>query len=315
MGSLHQEQLPHAMLFVGADGIGKKQFADVLASTLLCNERSESGVRCGECHACHLANAKSHPDLMLIEPEEEGKAISVDRIRDVVKFVNETTYKGGFRVIIIYPATAMNTNAANALLKTLEEPTPNTLIILISNQGLRLPATILSRCQKVIFAKPSPSVALEWLRLHVADDKVDLHLLLKLADGAPLKALKLKEKELISLRNDLYQGLHLLSEGKTDPIQLAAKWHDSNHLPIVDLLLSWLIDILRYKLTHDQVNLTNSDYRNEIKHVSLMLTQNNLIAYLDHLQQTRSDLLSPVNLNKQLVLEDLFIRWTSYVSS
>lgn len=309
-----KERLAHALLLVGVDGLGKSQFAYELAAALLCAHPSELGVRCGECHGCCMMAAKSHPDFMVIEPEETGKKIGVDPIRDVIKNVNETTLKGGFRVIIIQPATSMNVNAANALLKTLEEPAPNTLLILVSNAGMRLPATIISRCQKVTFSKPRYEDALVWLQNKVSDKKIDLPLLLKLADGAPVKALALMETDLLSLRTELYQGMYSLAQGKVDPLQLAAKWQDADHIIVVDLLLSWLADLLRFKLTQDPNDLVNADYKTEIMKVSVNVLQNNLLAYVDQLQQARTDLMSSINLNKQLLLENLFIRWVDYVS-
>jgi DNA polymerase-3 subunit delta' len=308
-----QQRLAHALLLVGIDGIGKSQFAYAFAAAILCSQPGDTGVRCGTCHSCCMINAKMHPDLVIIEPEEAGKKIGVDQIRSIIKNVNETTLKGGFRVIVINPATAMNVNAANALLKTLEEPAPNTLLILVSNQSLRLPATILSRCQKVNFSRPTSDEALHWLNQQMTDAKVDPQLLLKLADGAPLKALVMLENDLLSLRHELYQGFHSLSAGQGNPIQMAAKWQDADHLSVVDLLLSWLTDLLRFKLTQNHADLVNADYKNEITRISISLLQNNVLAYMDHLQQTRADLLSSVNLNKQLLLEDLFIRWAQYV--
>lgn len=308
------ERLSHALLFVGIDGIGKLQFAKTFANAILCASPTATGVPCEQCHACHMVKAGSHPDLMLVAPEEIGKNIGVDKIREVIHAAVETTLKGGYRVIIIHPATAMNINAANALLKTLEEPTPNTLIILVSNQNMRLPATVISRCHKIIFSKPETAEAVAWLHERLADDKIEPHLLLKLADGAPLKALSWIENDLISLRDDMFQGLHSLSEGKADPLQLAAKWQEADQMCVIDLLLSWLTDLLRYKMTQDPARLVNSDYRSEIIKVSVTLLHASLLGYIDQIQQTRADLLSSLNLNKQLLLEDLLIRWTHYVS-
>jgi DNA polymerase-3 subunit delta' len=308
-----QARLPHAVLLIGADGIGKSQFAYAVANTVLCHQPAENGAWCGQCHDCHMVRAKSHPDLMLIIPEE-GKKISVDQIRHLVKNVYETTLRGGYRVIIIHPATAMNANAANALLKTLEEPPANTLFILISNQSLRLPATIISRCQKIFFSKPEYATALTWLNQKIADPKIEPHLLLKLADGAPFKALSFIESDWLNLRKEVYENFYLLSQREVDPLQLALKWQDADHLSLVDLLISWLTDLLRFQLSNHHTALVNADYKTEIVNTSVVVLQKNLLSYMDHLQQVRADLLSAVNLNKQLLLEDLFIRWAYHVS-
>jgi DNA polymerase-3 subunit delta' len=308
-----QNRLAHALLFVGIDGIGKKQFAQALANAVLCANTTPDGEWCGTCHTCRMISAKTHPDLVFVEPEELGKAISVDQVRAVMQAVCETTLKGGYRVIIIHPATSMNVNAANALLKTLEEPAPKTLLILLSNQSLRIPATVISRCQKIQFARPEHNQAISWLNEQVIDNKIDTQLLLKLAHGAPLKALALIDRDLLTLRQDMYENFYSLTKGEADPVQLAAKWQEMDQISVVDLLLSWLTDLLRYKMTYDHAHLVNVDHKNEIMKVSVSLLQSNLIAYIDEVQQKRADLLSAVNLNKQLFLEDLFIRWTNYV--
>jgi DNA polymerase-3 subunit delta' len=310
-----QQRLAHALLLIGIDGIGKQYFAEQLAQAVLCQQPTSNGFACRECHACHMIQAKSHPDFITIVPEKAGQKIAVDQIREIISLAYATTLLGGYRVIIVSPATSMNTNAANALLKLLEEPPTNTLFILLSNKALRMPATIVSRCQKVVFAKPEKHIALTWLNQQITNQKVDAHLLLKLADGAPLKALAMLEQDLLTLRNNVYQGLHSISQGIVDPLALATQLHTMDQLSVVDLLLSWLTDLLRYKLTEDPTQLVNADYRHEILAISVKLLKSNLLAYMDDLQQTRGDLLISTSLNKQLVVEDLLIKWTNYVSS
>lgn len=307
-------RLAHALLFTGINGLGKKQFALNFAGLMLCSAPTPTGYACGNCHACHLMAGNAHPDLVMIELEESAKSITVDQIRELVRMVNETAMQGGFRVVIIHPATAMNVNAANALLKTLEEPTPNTLIILISDHGMRLPATIRSRCQNIVFNKPAPTDAIAWLNACMQAKTFDVELLLKLADGAPLKALSLMDKDALALRGDLYQGLHLLGEGQLDALALSAKWQDKEQLQVIDLLFSWLMDVLRFQVTGEAGVIVNHDYGAHIAKMSAVLLKKNLLGLLDYLQQTRAIVLSAVNLNKQLLLEDIFIRWANYVS-
>lgn len=146
----NKHRLPHALLFTGNEGVGKKQFALTFASLLLCKQPNDAQP-CGNCHACHLLKANSHPDLILIEPETN--IIKIDQIRDAISLANETAQQGGYKIFIINPANAMNINAANALLKILEEPAPSTLFILISTLNSRLPATISSRCHFPIFGE------------------------------------------------------------------------------------------------------------------------------------------------------------------
>jgi DNA polymerase III subunit delta' len=308
-------RLAHALLFVGANGVGKRYFAEMLATAVLCSKVAESGEACEECHSCHMMKAKTHPDLLLIEPEKEGQAIVVDQIREAIKRVNETTSQGGYKVIIITPASAMNTNAANALLKTLEEPTANTLMILISDPSLRLPATVISRCQKIIFPKASNDDAIAWLSSQMTDAKIDTQQLLQLADGAPFKALAFIKTDMINLRNEVYHNLYSLTQGQADPLQVASKWQDADQLSLIDLILSWATDLLRFKLSQEKNQILNKDYEKQLTACAQVISVTNLLSYLDYLQQVRTDLVTPINLNKQLVLDDILIRWVKYVSS
>jgi DNA polymerase-3 subunit delta' len=308
-----QEKLAHAYLFVGADGIGKRHFAAVFAQSLMCAYPAPAGGFCSDCHSCRMISANTHPDLIWIEPDEADKKIAVDQIRDIIKKVNETTLQGGHRVIIINPAHAMNVNAANALLKTLEEPVAKTLLILINNSSLRLPATIISRCQKLIFKPVASTSAVAWLQQSVPEMKAAPELLLKLAHGAPLRALVLNESDYLIRRGELFEGMFALLSGAIDPVVFAAQWSDVEPLTVVDLVLSWLTDLLRYKVTNDALWLMNADFKTQIMQVSTTLPSAKLTDYITQVEQTRNELGS-INLNKQLVLENLFIRWAHYAA-
>src|SRR5690606_31936472 len=115
----------HAFLFAGLPGVGKRLFAEAFAAHLLCLQ-PQSGRACGQCRSCHLCQAGSHPDRLVVEPEEQGKAIRIDAIRQLGDFMGQTAQQGGRKVIILHPAEAMNLNAANALLKSLERSEEHT---------------------------------------------------------------------------------------------------------------------------------------------------------------------------------------------
>jgi DNA polymerase-3 subunit delta' len=301
-----------ALLFAGAAGLGKMQFAQSLGEIILCEKFSTQNTACGGCHSCGLMRAKSHPDFMLVEPDQGGHIIKIDQIRSVIHSSGETTQQGGYRVIIINPAAAMNQYAANALLKTLEEAPPRTLFILISNQSLRLPATIISRCQKIIFQKPTRQIALTWLE---EKSIANSELLLNLSDGAPLLVPLLLEKDVLAIRKILYQGLEELSQGRADPLLLAAQCQDYDTLWIFKLLFFWLQDLLRLQVTQQSVELINFDYQSVFLAIIKNISQKNLMDYLEHIQYLYGKLLNMQNLNKQLLLEDLFIRWRYYHGS
>lgn len=311
IASKHDNRLPHALLLAGIQGLGKKHFALHLAHTLLCNTGAD--MPCGQCHACQLSRAQSHPDLLVVEPEKSGHMIKVDQVREVVHFANETALQGGRRVIIFNPANAMNINAANALLKTLEEPAPNTLIVLISDENSRLPATIISRCQKIVFHQPKTEIAMAWVRSQLQESQVDLHILLNLANGAPLKALELASSTIFSLRQTLYQGLESLARRQADPLKLSAELQDQDEQILLNLLLYWLQDLLRFKLTEGHAELMNYDYQRAFTELAQTYSYKSLLAYHDQVKETYANVMK-LNLNRQLMIEDLLIRWVHYAA-
>ncbi len=186
---------PHALLVHGPRGIGKHALALNFAQGLLCAAPREDGLACGECADCGYAIAGQHPDLMrlellVVDPDEDALApvetIGIDRVRALSEFAQLTSHRQRAKVAVIAPAERMNAAAANALLKTLEEPPPGTYLILVSDQPGRLPATILSRCRRFAAPVPGPDAARAWLasqRIAAPD------LALAQAAGAPLRAL------------------------------------------------------------------------------------------------------------------------------
>ena len=190
----------HALLLTGPAGIGKRRLAEVLAGGLLCESPRGDGSACGECPGCRYAAARQHPDLRIIEPidvDDEGvakpvDAIVVDRIRSLIDWVQVTSHRGGSKVALIVPAERMNPAAANALLKTLEEPPPGTFLVLVSHQPGRLPATIASRCQRIAAPRPAPAEAAAWLAAQGVDDPDRV---LAQAAYAPLAAIALAGAE------------------------------------------------------------------------------------------------------------------------
>lgn len=195
-------QLPHALLLTGPRGLGKFALARAFAAGLLCERPTADGQACGHCLACGWFEQGNHPDFRLLQPEalaeadgeaEEGKKkasqqITIEQVRALDDFFNVGTHRGGLRIILVYPTEAMNRNTANALLKSLEEPSPGTLFLLISSEPMRLLPTIRSRCQVV--AVPLPSEERAAAVLHAAGiGEADRWL--ALAGGAPLLAVEL----------------------------------------------------------------------------------------------------------------------------
>jgi len=183
---LSQDRFPHALLLEGMQGIGKRHFATQLAQMLLCQgEPSDTGI-CQSCASCEWFVSGTHPDFVVLEPEEGKKLISVSAIREGSQKVFKTSHQNGYRVLLIEPADAMTIEAANSLLKTLEEPPAHTLLILLTDKPARLLPTIRSRASRLKFKLPKPAQALAWLK-EQGYEASTAELMLALSLGAPLR--------------------------------------------------------------------------------------------------------------------------------
>jgi DNA polymerase-3 subunit delta' len=245
---------PHAVLVAGPPGIGKRALADWLARTLLCETPAADGTPCGECPSCRYARAGQHPDLRIVEPidddEENPKPVEwivVDRIRAVVRWSEITSHRGGAKVALIDPAERMNPAAANALLKTLEEPAAATFFILVSHLPGRLPATIVSRCQRIVAPRPTHDQARSWL---IGQGIAEADAALAQANGAPLRALMLADPDYQAERNAWIRAFaapaKLEVAGMGARIDAAPREVRKERLAaVVDWLLGWCTDLAR----------------------------------------------------------------------
>ncbi|MGB5098816.1 MAG: DNA polymerase III subunit delta' [Porticoccaceae bacterium] len=231
--------LPHALLFAGAPDIGKFHFARAFASRVLCAE--PHGNACGRCRNCQLIAAGSHPDLVLVQPEERGKAIRIDAIRELREFCAGRPHQGGWRVILIEPAEALNANAANALLKTLEEPGERTLLLLVSHQPGRLTATVRSRCRLLRLPTPSIEQALPWLRIQLPG-ATDAESLLVRAGRRPLRALALVSGAMAETFARVQELVTSVADGSVVPAAAAAV-SASAHFDTAEAL-GWIADFV-----------------------------------------------------------------------
>lgn len=218
-----QQRLAHAIVITGVEGLGKLAFANQMVASVLC-EHEDREEACGQCHSCQLFTAGSHPDHILIEPEEAGKQIKIDQIRQLKDKQELTPTVAKWKTVIISPADSMNINANNSLLKLLEEPQENTLLILVSSKAYRFPITILSRCQKLALTAPEMAVSVQWCQQQAKVDKSTIEQVLPLAKGAPLKALELLEADSLSIINQIDADFKSLLQGSASPVHLAKEW-------------------------------------------------------------------------------------------
>lgn len=224
VAQLDRGQLPHALLLAGPQYSGKSQLALSLARRLLCSDASDS-TNCGQCHACVLSATGAHGDFRWVTPEEKSRVIKVDQIRDAVQFATRTASFGLRKVIVLRPADAMNLNACNALLKSLEEPTEDTYWILVCDKLYTLPATIRSRCQIQRLVMPDEDSSLAWLA-EVTDDPGQGSELLSLADGRPLLAQQYFHEGEVGEIATRRRGLQALLAGKISVPEAAGLWGD-----------------------------------------------------------------------------------------
>lgn len=224
-----ENKLHHALLLQGPSGIGKTEFVKQLATLLLC-AKSVNGQSCGQCQSCLLQKAGNHPDYHEVMSE---KQIGVDQIRDAIKKLSGSAQLSGAKVLIIHAAHSMTESSANALLKTLEEPTANTYLLLVTNKAERLLPTIISRCERIAMPVPTFAQTSAWL-IKQWPEPVDEEFI-HLYANSPLSLLNELQQEQSVPYADFKRGLEGLMTQQINPSKLANDWQTQ-----VEKLLKWL---------------------------------------------------------------------------
>ncbi len=286
-----------------------QQLAGRLMARLLC-QQPQGLDACGQCKACHLLRAGSHPDNFVLEPEEADKPIKVDQVRELVSFVVQTAQLGGRKVVLIEPVEAMNVNASNALLKSLEEPSGDTVLLLVSHQPSRLLPTIKSRCQQVTCPPPSLAQSQAWLAAALPDsDEAERDELLTLAAGSPLTAVKLQAQGVREQRALVTEGVKKLLKQQQSPSQLAEAWSGVPLLLLFDWFFDWSHLILRYQLSQDEAGLGLADMRKVVQYLAQKSRQGKVLEVQAWILEQRQKVLGKANLNRVLLLEALLAHW------
>ena len=308
ISGVNNGRMPHAILLTAAAGLGADELAMAMGQYLLCLSPMEMSV-CNKCKSCKLLIANSHPDLLKIDLEEKATQIKIDQIRESSDFISKTSQQGGYKIVIISSADKMNKNAANALLKNLEEPAGKTLIVLVSNNPHYILPTIRSRCFKFVINSPRRQAAIEWLR---EKNITDAEKLLTEANGAPLTVLAWHKSNYIKDRQLFLASLREIAEGSSSPILEARRWLDLN----CDMLLFWLLSWTE-SLIKECVD-SKIDERSELTQVLPFirdLNSNNLFRYRDRLCTKKAQFVRSANLNQSLFLEELSLDWHALVGS
>jgi DNA polymerase III subunit delta' len=260
--AVQKGRLAHAYLFLGPEGVGKASTARALAAALNCQEPLADGDACGACASCRRLAAGVHPDFLVIGPAPDSQQIKIGQIREFRRLTTYPPFGDGWRVALIKPGEAMNDEAANALLKTLEEPPERHLLVLTARVEADLLPTVVSRCHKLAFVPlPAPLVARE-LRERRGLAPPQARLLAALSGGSLGRALTLDPEVILAQRRQVLADLEGLSGGSASLAfdwaqRLAKSRPDLDHfLPLAQL---WYRDLLLYRFRAPKSLLANQD--------------------------------------------------------
>lgn len=320
-----RSQMPHALLLQAVPGIGELALARTFAQGLLCESPRDDLSPCGTCSACQWFASGNHPDFRAICPEimadtlpggdtraeadtdkktkTPSKEIKIEQVREVIDFASLGSHRQGRRVVLLYPAEALNVHAANALLKTLEEPPEGVVFLLVTTQPDRLLPTILSRCRRVVLTRPDDKQSTQWLMGEAGLDAATAAAVLAEAGGAPLAARTLAEPEERSWRDWLLG--QLAQGGAVDAFACAEQLHKGNLPGILETLQRWCFDVLAERMTgkarfypaHAKALRQCGDATDDVR----------LLGFLRELAQQRQVQNHP--LNTRVLLEALFLQY------
>lgn len=310
-----RERVSQGLLFKGMKGIGKLELAMNYARALLCQQPSGGGFACGVCPSCHWLEQGSHPDFRFLQPEADSeeadpakklsRQITVDQIRGLADFLGMSAHQGGHRVVLIHPVEAMNSNAANALLKNLEEPPAGFIFILVTHRPQQLLPTLLSRCLSLALAAPDTASATRWLAQQGVKNPGDA---LAVCGFSPLLALQNARQSASDAREKL---LHALRQpAALDVLALADVLQKTEQVQLVQWLQQWCHDLVSMKLAGS----VRYHPREEalIRELVAPLDAINLARLQNYLQTAKRE--AQHTLNPKLFLESLLFTYTRLAS-
>jgi DNA polymerase-3 subunit delta' len=298
--SLRAGRLPHSLLILSPPGLGAEPLANWIAALAMCESPAERP--CGACASCSLLRSDTHPDYHVVRLEEDSKQIKVDQIRELIETLWLKSYRGGFKVAVVEGAEALNASGANAFLKTLEEPSADTVLVMIARPTHRLPATIASRCVRLALRPPSAEQAMAWLDAN-GGPGLRWEAALSLAGGAPLRAMELNDPGIEAMEKEMRADMAAMAAGSVDVTLVADGWVRGN-LP---LRLLWLENWITRRV-HAASNQPLSPQSAERVRLPAALLKPKIRALFELLDAAR-DLrrLASTNINQQLALEALLL--------
>jgi DNA polymerase III subunit delta' len=311
-------RLPHALLLTGPVGIGKRVFARAVAAGMLCESPVAAFHACGQCQACRWLAGETHPDFRQLQPEAAEPAedddtrekrkkqdISIAQVRSLGDFINISAHRNGVKVVLIQPAEAMNANAANALLKSLEEPPPNTHFLLVSDRPHMLPATIRSRCRQLPLRPPSLTEATQWL---AANGCTQPELALAQAGGAPVRAAEIDTPEYWSLRKQFLDGL---TARRVEPLSVAERFAGHPIPQLIHWLQRWTYDLASVSL--QQRLRYNPDRSDDLRAAAGRMRSLEILRF--HRELVRFQRVINHPLNPRLLLENMLLRYAQLLQT
>ena len=328
--SEHSQKLP-GWLFAGPGGVGKFDCALTLAAARLCSNNSGGQAACGNCRQCLLFAAGTHPDFHLLTSERSfdeanetmrpalryiqqpqaikkrkpRAVISVDQIRNLIDNIVTSAQVSQEKVIIIYPADCLNTNAANALLKALEEPPANTTFVLVSSRPWKLPPTVSSRVSKVRFAVPDKQMAMDWLTHNFPRlDKQTLEDALAESGGSPLFAQNLLQAGESGTQSQTEQQFISLLQRQIDPLIAAKTWQGRRLLKLLDELQSLISSIVK-SASYQMSGGATTDRKQALAPLAASIPTDRLFTMFDILGRRKS--LLGTGVDETLLLEEICI--------
>lgn len=304
---LKKGRLHHGYLFLGPDGVGKKTVALSLAQALHCE--NPQGDFCGRCVACARIQKGNHPDVRIIEPLAGKKEISIQQVRGVEKELSYRSFSGGKKIAVIDPATLMNGPAQNALLKTLEEPPQNSLIVLIAQNPGGLTPTVRSRCLRVAFGPLPRALITKYLVVQKGKSEEQADCLAALAMGSLGTALKIEDGQWLEKREFWGAMVSSLKVGDYRAAMSAAEAIAGNRddaLRFLEWGASWYRDLLIYAVTRNPDAIVNLDMIEPLGNQTASMALQQLLASAS--QTVEAAGLIQRNVNRRMVIEDLLFR-------
>lgn len=302
----------HALLLHSLPGNGEDALIYGLSRWLMCQHR-QGEKTCGECHSCRLMLAGNHPDWYVLAPEKGKSSIGVELVRQQIEKLYSHAQQGGAKVVWLPHAERLTDAAANALLKTLEDPPEKTYFLLDCHQPASLLATLRSRCFYWYLACPDTALSLQWLQRQIPTEPVAALAALKLSEGAPLAAERLLQPERWTIRTTLCVALSR-ALSSMDLLSMLPQLNHDDAAERLQWISSLLLDALKWQQSASEF-VVNQDQLPLVQQLAQLATTPILLHSAKQLAQCRHQLLSVVGVNRELLLTEQLLNWENALTT